>query len=219
MNSDQAANSNRLTTDAIRNPSIQPIRTASECDPGPGAPVEAIPGINKDKDGHLLPSGDMQVMVPVVQNPKVIVVKTTLRDQTHPVVEYRRLPEFGMWQSYNHFPIPIQNRRSGQHRLSPRSPTTRAAGVGSISCRNSSFSDSRRRFIQEKAATGTGNSAQSNLIYLLYYIGKTGRALCSGPSGRPVWDPGGGRAESLILARRCGIKRGRQGMRECARGE
>ena len=201
--------SHAITVDAISNPSFRPVRTASEWDPGAGAPVEAIPAIDKDKDRHLLTSSDIQVMVPVVQNPMGIVVKTTLRDPTKLVVEYRWPPEFGTQQGYNHFPIPIQNTRTGQHRLLPRGPTTGATGVGSISCRNSSLSGHHRKFIQGEAATGTGNSAQSNPIYALYYIGKTGLALSGGPSGRQVWDPGGGREESLTLAGRCGKRRGK----------
>ena len=169
-----------LTIDAIQNPSVLSIRTASEWDPGPGKSTAQVDA----------------------QNTKDIVVKTMSREPLHPVAEYLWPPEFRTQQAHHRIPIPAQNTRFGQHCLSPWSRTTRATGVGSISYRNGSISGSRRKFIQGAATTGTSNSAQSNPIYALYYIGKTGRALRSGPSGRWIWDPGGGRAESQILVGR-----------------
>ena len=48
---------------------------------------------------------------------------------------------------------------------------------------------------------------------------RIGGILMAEIEGRQIWDPGGGRAESLILAGRCGKRRGRQGRRKCAGGE
>ena len=40
-----------------------------------------------------------------------------------------------------------------------------------------------------------------------WVLEKIGRSLDSGISRRQVWDPGGGRAESLFMVGRCGEKR------------
>ena len=118
--------SHAITNDAIKNPCVLPIRTASEWDPGPGEPVDANPAMDKDKDGNQLTSGDIEVVVPVVQNSIGIVVRTTPRNPTHPVAEYLWPPEFGTQQAYRRIPIPIQNTRLGsiafRHGVQPREP-------------------------------------------------------------------------------------------------
>ena len=195
-------NSEDLTIDTIRSPSTIPFQTTSEWDPGPGTPIDAIPAIDKDKDSHLLTSSDIQVMVPVVQNPNGIVLRTTPRDPAHPVAEYLWPPEFGAQPAYHRNPMVTVNTRLGQYCLSSWSWTKRAAGVGSACRGNGGNSDNRRKITQVVAETRTGERAQNTSINALFPA-MTGPDLRGRIGGRQIWDPGGGKAESLNLAERC----------------
>ena len=213
-----------LTIDAIRNPSIQPIRTASEWDPGPGAPVEAIPVIDKYKDGHLLTSSDIHG----------IAGNTVPHEPVNPAAEYLWPPDFrgpdptsAAYSNYLDSDPDTQTATNSEHNGSKRS-LGNLLYVSSGLRRAAEPHQLRGQRIQESGDL-KGNCCVElwilgdGLGVFLYngqwfryekYFGHCKRALkeiggglIGGFGGNRIWDPGGGRAESLFMAGRCGKRR------------
>ena len=215
-NGDRPCSSDEFTSDAIQNPSIRPIQTASEWDPGPSKSA-SNPTLDESKDLQAVQgSADGNI-----QNLQESVVRTIAHEPVHPVAEFLWPPGDRIGQAHHYLIRSISTRNTSvrKHRLLSRSLTKRAAGIGYTSRGNGgSISDNWGKFTQVAAETRTSDCAQNTTSYALYFR-KSRRALRGEIQGRKVWDPGGGRAESSILAGRCGKRRGKQGQREYARGE
>ena len=160
------------------------FQTVSECDPGPRKSRYTTPAIPR--------------------NPKGIVVRTIAREPVHPVAEFLWPPGDRIGQAHHALIRSISTRNASvrKHCLLSRSPTRQAAGIGITNRGNGGIiSDNRRKFIQVATETGTGHSAPDTTANALY-IWKAGQALRGGINGKQIWNPGGGRAESLFTAGR-----------------
>ena len=198
--------SHAITDDAIRNPSLQPVRTASEWDPGP-----------RESDGEIVVArgnwinrvlfGDLQLVdqEPQEVEPKFRMAKAAVPDQGNiaaqflwrPDDEIRLEHQIPLTQS-----ISILNTRLGQHCPSSWSPTTQPAGVGSGSSGKGSISGNRRKITKVVAKNGSGDSAQNTPNYPLYF--EIWQGLRGGIRGRRIWDPGGEEAKFLLAVGRGG---------------
>ena len=205
----QPTSSNDFTGKAIRNLGFKHIRTASEWDPGPDKSKCTVPDMEESKARYASTSDEPQSVEwrgtePDARDMNRIVVKTLSREPAHPVVEFLWPPEDRITQAHHALirSIFTWNTCVRKHCLSSRRPSRQAAGIGTSSRGNGgSISDNRRRFTQVAAKTGTGHSAPDTTAHALY-IWKTGQALRGGINGKRIWDPGGGRAESLFTAGR-----------------
>ena len=101
-----SSDSDEFSSDAIQNPSIRPIRTASEWDPGPYKMTDAIPVTKSGKDPYAFSYRDPREVErhtaeEKVPNPNGIVVKTMSREPVRPVREYQWPPEFRVQRAYH----------------------------------------------------------------------------------------------------------------------
>ena len=208
--SDRPGDSDELAVaGAIHNPSVLPILTTSEWDPGPDKSQCTVPDMEESKARYASTPDEPQSVQwhgtePDARDMNHIVVKTMSRKPAHPVAEFLWPPEDRINQAHHALirSISTWNTCVRKHCLSSRRPSRRAAGIGTTSCGNgASISDNRRRFTQAAAKTRTRHSSQDTTAYALC-IWKAGQALRGGINGKRIWDPGGGRAESLSTAGR-----------------